>query len=387
MAREFDLPNILPRHIRKLLHNKNGVCDVPEFHTEKELGLDKNESRWGTIGVDDNYSQFPDCKSAALVQELAEHHKVNSNNIIVGNGSDELFDLLIRVFGNPGKDHVLTFSPYEPRLKHIAGLNGITLEEMPLNSLFQMSIFQVRSHYNEHTKILFLSNPNPISGVSLRGIDMIDLIEDFEGLVVLDESYIDYSPENSLLEYLETYPNLVIVQSFDYAWGMAGLRLGIAFASPQIIEVLHKIKLPFSVNTVAQAVAVKGLRVPEQKERVTNEVKIERDYLKEALQKLSFVEEVHSSDANFLLVRVEKPEQLLEYLRDERIYVTDVSQLHNCQGSLRISIGLPEENQRLLKSLREMPSKTSPTRVFFKKLGKTLQKASMFLGFFKKIIG
>lgn len=387
MAKEFDLHNILPRHIRKLLNHKNGGCSSPEFHSGKELSLDKNESPWGTVGIDEDYHRFPDSKALALCQELADFHKINSSKIVLGNGTDELLDLLMRVFCTPSKDHVLSFSPYEPRLKHLAGLNSIVLEEVPLNSLFQMSIFQVRSHFNEHTKMLFLSNPNPISGVSLRGIDMIDLIEAFDGIVVIDESYIDYSSENSLLEYLDNYPNLIIIHSFDYAWGMAGLRLGAAFASPQITEILHKTKLPFTVNSVAQEIGIKALRVPEQKNRVAIEVAEERDYLKEALQQLRFVEEVHASDANFLLVRVEKPEQLMEYLKDERVHVCDVSHLHNCNGCLRISVGLPEDNQRLLKSLREMPSKTAPARVFLKKLGKTLQKASMFLGFFKKIIG
>ncbi len=235
--------------------------------------------------------------------------------------------------------------------------------------------------------MLFLSNPNHFSGISLRGLDMVDIIADFNGIVVVDESFIGYEPENSLLEYLDSYPNLIIVQSFSNVWGMAGLRLGVLFASPQIVELLNKVKAPYSVNSVAQEVAVKALHLPEIKDRILAETIAERERLKDALLELKFVQEVFNSDTNFLLVRVEKPEQLLEYLDDERIYVCDASSQQNCHGCLRITVGNPDQNQRLLKSLQEMPSKTAPARMFFKKLGQTLQKASVFLGFFKKIVG
>ncbi len=387
MPREFDPYQLLPRHVRKLLNNKNGMTSLPEYHSGKVTALDKNESPWGTVGIDADYHRFPDAQAQLLRQELAEYYKVAPPKIALGNGADELIDLLLRGFCTSGKDHILALSPHEPRLKQMSLLNGLVIEELALNAFFQMSIFQARNHFTEQTKILYMANPNPVSGVLLRGIDMVDLIEDFQGIVIIDETYIEYAENDSLLEYLDTYPNLVIIRSFDHAWGMAGLRLGLAFASEQIVEILNKIRPPFNINTVAQEVAVKALRVPEQKDRIVAEVVQERHKLKEALRQLKFVEEVYDSEANFLLIRVEKPEQVLQYLKEERLIACDVSHLHLCQGCLRLGIGLPEQNQQLLKSLRELPSKTAPARVFFRKLGQSLQKASMFLGFFKKIIG
>lgn len=386
MPSEFKLYELLPRHTRKILNAKHKGTKIPHFD-EKVLGLDKKESAWGSVGTDEDYHLYPDPKAESLRAELAEHFRVDAPKILVGNGTDALLDLIMRTFCTSGKDHILGFAPHSADLKHFACLNSLILEEVNLNSLFQMSIFKVRSQINEHTKILFMSNPNPISGVSLRGIDMVDLIEDFDGLVVVDESDIEYMPENSLLEYLDTYPNLIILRSFSNAWGLAGLRLGVAFASAEITRVLHLVKPPFSVNSVAQTAGIKAIRVADQKDRYVAETVVERNRLKEKLQKLKFVEEVYASDANFLLLRVEKAEQLEEYLRDEKIAVLNVSHLHNCQNCLRITVGLPEDNQRLLKALREMPSKTAPARIFLKKLGKSLQKASVFMGFFKKIIG
>lgn len=387
MATQFDLHNFLPRHIRKMLHAKTTTPTAKQSGAFNVLALDKNESSWGTVGVDADYTRYPDSETTVLRKELSEYLKIDANKILAGNGSDELMDLLMRVFCNNGKDHILAFSPCNPKIKHFAAFNGLVVDELPLNHQFQLSIFQTKNHITEHTKMLFLSNPNHFSGISLRGLDMVDIIADFNGIVVVDESFIGYEPENSLLEYLDSYPNLIIVQSFSNVWGMAGLRLGVLFASPQIVELLNKVKAPYSVNSAAQEVAVKALHLPEFKDRIVTETIGERERLKDALLEFKFVQEVFNSDANFLLVRVEKPEQLLEYLDDERIYVCDASSQQNCHGCLRITVGNPDQNQRLLKSLQEMPSKTAPARMFFKKLGQTLQKASVFLGFFKKIVG
>ncbi len=386
MSSDFNLYNLLPRHTRKILNAKHKGAKVPHFG-EKVLRLDKKESAWGSVGTDETYHRYPDPKAEALRLELADYFKVDAPKILVGNGTDALVDLIMRSFCTPGKDHILSFAPHGADLKHFACLNNLIMEEVNLNSLFQMSIFKVRAQINEHTKILFMANPNPISGVSLRGIDMVDLIESFDGLVVVDESDIEYIPENSLLEYLDTYPNLIILRSFSNAWGLAGLRLGVAFASPEITRVLHLVKPPFSVNAVAQEAGIKALRVPDQKDRYVAETILERDRMKSKLEQLPFVEEVHISDANFLLLRVEKADQVEEYLREEGIAVYNVSHFHNCHNCLRITVGLPEDNQRLIRAFKEMRAKTSPARVFLKNLGKSLQKASVFLGFFKKIVG
>jgi histidinol-phosphate aminotransferase len=281
----------------------------------------------------------------------------------------------------------LAFAPFEKRINHFAALNGLVLDEVALNDDFQLSVFQAKHYIKEETKILYLSNPNPISGVALRGLDMIDMIDDFKGIVIVDESNIGYNPQNSLLEYLDSYPNLIIIQSFSNVWGMAGLRLGAIFASPQIIDVVNTVKASFNVNAVAQEIATRALRIPEQRDRVVAQTIAAREKLTEELSKFKFVLEIYKSEANYLLVKVDKPKQLLNYLEDEHIYVYDASGLPACENALRIKVGNDEENQRLIKVLKEMAAKTSPARMIIKKIGQTLQRASIFLGFFKKIMG
>lgn len=387
MPSQFDLHNFLPRHTRKMLHAKNVHDSFNHNGAFNVLALDKNESAWGTVGTDADFSRYPDSECTTLRKELSEYLKISKDKIIAGNGTNELLDLIFRTFTQSGKDHVLAFSPHENRVKHFALLNDLVLDEMQLNSAFQVSIFQVRNHIGEHTKILYMANPNPISGTTLRGLDIIDIIDDFEGIVIVDESNLGYAPEKSLLEYLDSYPNLIVLQSFSNIWGMAGLRLGILLASEEIVSVLNKVKAPFSVNSMAQETAVKALHIAEQKHRIVNETILERERLKEALLEFKSVQDIYDSEANFLLVKVDKPDQLINYLDDEHIYVYDASAHENCNGCVRITVGTEEQNQRLIKTIKEMTSKTAPARVFLRKLGRTLQKASVFLGFFKKVIG
>jgi histidinol-phosphate aminotransferase len=387
MSTRFDLHEFLPRHIRKMLHVKNKSESKKRKGAFNILDLDKNESAWGTIGTDADYSRYPDSESKILKKELSEYLNISDEKILFGNGSDELIDLVMRIFAQQGKDQVLAFAPFEKRISHFAALNGLVLNELPLNEEFQFSIFQAKHHFSEQTKILYMANPNPISGVALRGLDMIDLIDDFNGIVIVDESNIGYNSENSLLEYLDSYPNLVIIQSFSNVWGMAGLRLGALFASAQIIEVINTVKAPFNVNSAVQEIAARALRIPEQRDRIVKETLAAREKLIGSLQEFRFVKEIYNSESNYLLIKVDKPKNLINYLEEERIFVYDASDLPACEGCVRISVGNDAQNQRLIKTLKEMSSKTSPARIIIRKIGQTLQRASVFLGFFKKIVG
>lgn len=387
MSARFDLQDFLPRHIRKMMLSKTKSEMPNQKGIFNGLELDKNISSFGTVGSDTNYTAYPDSDAKILRDELSDYLNVPANKISFGNGSDELIDLIMRIFGRQGKDHVLAFAPFENRINHFAALNGLVLDEVALNDDFQLSVFQAKHYIKEETKILYLSNPNPISGVALRGLDMIDMIDDFKGIVIVDESNIGYNSQNSLLEYLDSYPNLIIIQSFSNVWGMAGLRLGAIFASPQIIDVVNTVKAAFNVNAVAQEIATRALRIPEQRDRVVAQTIAAREKLTEELSKFKFVLEIYKSEANYLLVKVDKPKQLLNYLEDEHIYVYDASGLPACENALRIKVGNDEENQRLIKILKEMAAKTTPARMIIKKIGQTLQRASVFLGFFKKIMG
>lgn len=392
MNASFDLQRVLPKHIKRLVANHKPVEQWANNGTTP-LYLDKNESRFGTIGSDEAYHLYPDSHAVTLKKELAEYQSITAEEIFLGNGSDEVIDVLFRSFCTPGKDRVLFFTPTECRLKRLAALNNITTDEVALTNFFQLPNYQAGEVIREETKIVFVNNPNPISGICvdkynvLDLIGMLDVLESFNGIVVIDESYIDYAQDESLLECIKNYENLVIVQSFSRAWGLAGLRLGTAYAHPELIKVLDAVRPTYNVNIVAQEAAIKALRVPDNKERVVANTIKERDRMVDALSQLKFVESVRPSDANFLLVETEKSELVLDYLKKEHIVVYDASKLSNCENCIRITVGQPKDNDTILQALALLPKKTSPTRVFLKKVSNSLRKASMFLGFFKKILG
>lgn len=392
MNSSFDLQRVLPKHIKRLLSHHQPVEKWANTGVSP-LFLDKNESRFGTVGSDQNYHLYPDSHAVALKTELAEYKAVKEDEIFLGNGSDEVIDVLIRSFCTPGKDRVLFFTPTDSRLKRLASLSNIGVDEVALTNFFQLPTYQAGEFIREETKIVFVNNPNPISGICvdkynvLDLIGMLDILADFNGIVVIDESYIDYAQDESLLDCIHSYENLVIVQSFSRAWGLAGLRLGTAYAHPELIKVLEAVRPAYNVNIVAQEAALKALRVPDNKERVVANTIKERDRMVDVLTQLKFVESVRPSDANFLLVETEKAELVLEYLKKEHIVVYDASALSNCENCIRITVGRPEDNDTILQALALLPKKTSPTRVFLKKVSTSLRKASVFLGFFKKFLG
>ena len=383
---QFDIKHFLPKHIQKYLEATSHQSSNNSKSKFSVLELDRNESAWGTIGTDADYSKFPDASASMLKKELSEYYKIDQEKILFGNGTDELIDLLIRAFAEPLKDSVLSSTPCDDQLRHSAAINGIELNEIQLDSFFQLSFFETKAEFRDN-KILFLSNPNPISGVTLRGIDVIDIVEAFDGIVVVDESLIGYQPEKSLLEHLDNYPNLIILQSFSYEWGMAGLLLGTMFASKDIINVLNKLKSPYNVNAVAQETAIKALRVSELKQRVVQETIAEREKLRAELLKMDIVEEIYKSEANFLLVRFKRADRVFHFLDEEHVKVFKASDLDQCENCLRITVGNDEQNRKLLKNLKDISTNLSTLKIIISKVAKTLQKASMFLGFFKKIVG
>jgi histidinol-phosphate aminotransferase len=379
----FQLDTLLPKHIKKLLALKQKEKRCP--HRSDWLRLHQNENRFGSIGTDQDLSAYPDPQSIAVREALGLWKELSLEHICVGAGIEELLDVVLRSFCQPGRDHVLALSPFEPQVQyHCLGLN-LSLTEIPLNKYFQLVSPQIKAADIEQPKLLFLSNPNSISGQSLRIFDLIDLIDSFPGIVVVDESYIDFSNNKSLVDYVKDYPNLIVLQSFSKAWGLAGARIGVAYAHPDIISVLYAVKVPHSLSTPAEYYALKALRLPEHLQRNAQRIIEERESLKKALAELPFVLEVLDSDANFLLVRVQKPALTRDYLLSEGIVVAEVEHLVHCEQGLRITIGHEDENQKLLLSLRQMPSKTSTTRRFLKSLSSTIQKAGLFLGFFKKM--
>jgi histidinol-phosphate aminotransferase len=286
-----------------------------------------------------------------LKERVSEIKNIPVPNIFLGNGSDEPIDLLFRAFCEPGKDNVVSINPTYGMYRVAADTNNVSVKLVNLGSDFELDSNAILSAVTPQTKIIFLCSPNNPSGNALDHNDMKRIIEGFSGLVVVDEAYIDFCPEKSFLPVLDQYPNLVILQTFSKAWGMAGLRLGMAFASGPIIEVLSRIKYPYNLSILTQQ---KGLELLADKQRMIDWVGVilkERTKIIELLPKYPFVIKVYPTDANFVLVKTHDPKGIYQYLVDEKIIVRDRSSISLCEGCLRISIGSPEENATLIEAL------------------------------------
>jgi histidinol-phosphate aminotransferase len=321
-----------------------------EFTGNEGIFLDANESPFNKP-----WNRYPDPFQQRLRQRIAEIKGVEKENIILGNGSDETIDMLFRTFCEPGKDKVLSVSPTYGMYKVSAGINGVDYETVLLNDDFSLPVEQLLEKSDENTKLLFLCSPNNPTGNRFDDKDMWGLLEKFSGLVVVDEAYVDFSSGSSWVEALKEFPNLVVLQTLSKAWGLAAIRLGMAFASPEVISLMMKVKPPYNVNTLTQEKALEAL---SDLTRVKNRVALtinEKDILMKALSVISVVKKVYPSDANFFLIRVNEPDVVYDYLLQRGIIVRNRSKEPLCQGCLRISVGTPKQNQYLLKVLMAYP--------------------------------
>ncbi|WMX14864.1 aminotransferase class I/II-fold pyridoxal phosphate-dependent enzyme [Aureispira sp. CCB-E] len=377
----------IPKYIRKLVASKEALVETLDIKAGF-LNAHRPTGLYGTVGTDEDYSQRPDIKATRLKEELAAYTNLTPQQICIGNGSTELIDLVIRTFCHVGQDHIIGFQPSNNRLKHFAKMQALEIDLLELGHNFEMPIYEVRKSTTEATKLLFIENPNHITGSCFANFDIVDLVTSFDGIVVIDESAIDYAPNQSLVSIINECSNVIIIQSFSRAWGLAGLPVGMAYASPEIIRILNILKPPFSVNTVAQKMATKALYVPDQKARIVTRTIEERAQVKTMLEKLPAVLEVFDSETNTLLIKVEDASIMTQHLRkEELIHVLNVSDLPGLDNCIRITIGKGLDNMRLVKAFKDMPIKTSGSRLFWKAVSGTLRQASSFLGIFKKILG
>jgi len=278
---------------------------------------------------------------------------IPANQIFLGNGSDEPIDLLIRAFCEPGIENIVTINPTYGMYQVAADINDIEVIKVSLTTDFELDPKQILHAVNDNTKLIFLCSPNNPSGNSLKKEAMLEIIQNFAGLVIIDEAYIDFAPGKSLLAEIEKYPTLVILQTFSKAWGMAGIRLGMAFAIQEIIQVLNKIKYPYNLNILTQQKAIELL---DNKEQVDIWVKMlidEREKMAKYLAKFHFVTKIYPSDANFLLASMTDARGIYNYLAENGIIVRDRSKIHLCDNSLRITIGTMDEDIVLLQALRD----------------------------------
>ncbi len=319
-----------------------------EFKGQGQIFLDANESPFGA-----GLNRYPDPLQWELKKAIASLKGVDPECIFLGNGSDEVIDLLFRIFCEPGRDRAVVLPPTYGMYAVCAGVPGVSVQEVPLDAEFQPEVEQVLATADSSAKLLFLCSPNNPTGNDFDESNLQRLVSGFPGIVVVDEAYIDFSARPSCLTWLEEYPNLVVLQTFSKAWGLAGIRLGMAFAGKPIIELLNKVKPPYNVNGLTQQAALEALRNPERIRADVRTILRERERLGKALNGYPFVEKVFPSDANFLLVRVNDADGLYGFLLERGIVVRNRSRQLHCRGCLRITIGTPEENANLLKALDE----------------------------------
>ena len=318
-----------------------------EYNGDNAIFLDANENPYPT-GV----NRYPDPLQLKLKVKIGQVKNIPYENIFLGNGSDEPIDLLIRAFCEPGIDNIVSFKPTYGMYKVSADINNVEYREASLTRDYQLDKNTILQLVDENTKLLFLCSPNNPTSNSLYHDDIIFMLENFEGIAVLDEAYIDFSAGRSMLEELFNFPNLVLLQTFSKAWGMAGVRLGMAFADREIITVLNRIKYPYNLNVLTQQKALEQLENAGQKDSWVKQILSERDILRAKLSELQEVKEILPSDANFLMVRFDEPKVLFNYLIDNKVILRDRSRIALCEGCLRITIGTPEENKILLNTLK-----------------------------------
>jgi len=319
-----------------------------EYSGEALVYLDANENPFNQP-----YNRYPDPLQRALKARIGELKSIPENRIFLGNGSDEPIDLLIKVFCEPGKNNLIITDPTYGMYQVAAEINDAEVKKVSLDDNFQVDPEKVLACVDKNTRLIFLCSPNNPSGNNLERAAMEKIITGFDGIVVADEAYIDFAGTPGFLPELDKFPNLVVLQTFSKAWGMAGIRLGMAFASPAIISVLNKVKYPYNINVLAQKKALELLENGMEKNKWVEEILAEKGKLAEGLTKLPFVEKVYPTDANFFLVKMADARSVYNFLVGKKIIVRDRSKIHLCGQSLRITIGSEPENRILLEALSE----------------------------------
>ncbi len=315
---------------------------------EAHVFLDANENPYNAP-----YNRYPDPLQRDLKKELKKVKGMPEENIFLGNGSDEAIDLAYRVFCNPGVDNVVAIAPSYGMYKVCADINDVEYRPVLLDDHFQFSADKLLAACDAHTKIIWLCSPNNPTGNSLDRDEMLKVIDRFEGIVIIDEAYIDFAQQLSMRKELLNHPNLIILQTMSKAWGSAAIRLGMAFASKDIVAIYNKVKYPYNVNQLTQTQALAALKDPFEVDKWVRILLEERKRLIQAFSELPFVETIYPTDANFFLTRVKDAQATYDYLVNEGVIVRNRSRVQLCQNCLRITIGSHSENNELIGALRK----------------------------------
>ncbi|QBQ40062.1 histidinol-phosphate transaminase [Sphingobacterium psychroaquaticum] len=347
MKGSFNLNALLRDNIKKLVPYSSAR---DEFKGEASVLLDANENAFGSPYRED-FHRYPDPLQHRVKEKLSKIKGVPTENIFLGNGSDEAIDLLYRAFCTPGKDNVILVPPTYGMYEVSANINDVAYRKVNLTPDYQLDLDGIAEAIDSQTKLIFICSPNNPTGNSLNRTDIETILVNFDGLVVVDEAYINFSKQPSFTKDLSEFPNLVILQTLSKAWGLAALRLGMAFASEEIITVFNKIKPPYNINQATQNIVLEALDNVDQVNSWIQEIVAEREKLSATLADIPQVAHITPSDANFILVKLEEPRALYNFLVSKGIIVRDRSKVELCEGCLRLTVGTPAENEELVSAV------------------------------------
>jgi histidinol-phosphate aminotransferase len=344
----FDLNSLVRENIRKL---KPYSSARSEFSGVAQVFLDANENAYGSP-LTKWYNRYPDPLQWELKRKISTIKNIAAENILLGNGSDECIDLLIRAFCDPLKDNIIICPPTYGMYEVYAHINDVTVKEVPLHPNFQLNLEGLENAIDGNTKLIFFCSPNNPTGNSMEREDIEMVLNNFDGIVVIDEAYINYSRHRSFAAELKDYPNLVVMQTFSKAWGLAALRLGMNFASTEIIDILNKIKPPYNINQATQELALKALDHLDDVNTMIKDTVEEREELVKNLLQLPLIQKVFPSDANFVLAKMTDATAIYNYLKEKGIIVRNRSNVILCEDCLRITVGTSKENEQLISALK-----------------------------------
>ncbi|MER3373623.1 MAG: histidinol-phosphate transaminase [Allomuricauda sp.] len=348
MNKIFNITSLIRENVKNIQPYSSARDEYVSDGSEM-IFLDANENPF-----ENGVNRYPDPYQRSLKSLLAEQKGVSETNMLLGNGSDEVLDLIFRAFCEPNQDNIITLPPTYGMYKVLSGINAVENREVLLTVDFEPNVPEVLKAVDENTKLLFICSPNNPTGNAFSRAKIQELLENFQGLVVIDEAYIDFSEQKSWLSQLGKYPNLIVTQTLSKAYGMAGIRLGICYASEEIIAVLNKIKPPYNVNQLTQQQALKRVLNQDAVEKEVKQILLERGALIEALKGVGFVQEIYPTDANFVLVKVDNADQRYQELLEKRVVVRNRSTQPLCENTLRFTVGTPDENKKLIAILKQL---------------------------------
>jgi len=349
MENKFDINSLVRENVKAMKPYSSARDEFEDFDTADMIFLDANENPF-----ENGVNRYPDPQQTSVKSVLANQNGVAKNQILLGNGSDEVLDLLFRAFCEPKIDNVITLPPTYGMYGVLANLNAVENREVLLSNDFQPQLEEIMKAVNKNTKMIFLCSPNNPTGNTFSEESVQYLLDNFNGLVVIDEAYIDFTDKDSWIQKINTYPNLIITQTLSKAYGLAGIRLGICYASAAIIAVLNKIKPPYNVNELTQQRALDRLANPIQIKEEINSIIVQRELLLKVLDEVRFVSKIYPTEANFILIKVDNANQRYDELIAKGIVIRNRTTQPLCENTLRLTIGTAEENQKLIAALKSL---------------------------------